>query len=113
MSPVLRLLRFVSPYRLRIAVAMVALMVAAGCVLALGQGLRHVVEKGFGSGNPELLNAALGAVVGVATLLAEATFVCFYLMMRMGERVVGDLRRAVFRHIVALALGWFERMRRG
>src|SRR5262245_2021420 len=113
MSPVLRLLRFVSPYRLRIAVAMVALMVAAGCVLALGQGLRHVVDKGFGSGNPDLLNAALGAVVGVATLLAAATFVRFYLMMSLGERVVADLRRSVFSHILALEPGWFEKMRTG
>src|SRR5262245_15077826 len=113
MSPVLRLLRFVSPYRLRIAVAMVALMVAAGCVLALGQGLRHVVDKGFGSGNPELLNAALGAVVGVAALLAAATFARFYLMMSLGERVVADLRRSVFSHILALEPAYFEATRTG
>jgi ATP-binding cassette subfamily B protein len=113
MTHVLRLLRFVAPYRLRIAVALVALMVAAGCVLALGQGLRHVVDKGFGSGNPDLLNAALGAVIGVASLLAAATFVRFYLMMSLGERIVADLRRKVFNHILALEPGYFERMRTG
>jgi ATP-binding cassette subfamily B protein len=113
MRHVLRLARFVAPYRLRIAVALLALVVAAGCVLALGQGLRHVVDKGFGSANPELLNAALAAMIGVAALLSLATFVRFYLMMSIGERVVTDLRRAVFDHILGLEPGYFETTRTG
>ena len=52
----LRLARFLLPYRLRVAGAMVALLFAAGCVLALGQGLRYVVDSGFGSGDPRLLD---------------------------------------------------------
>ncbi|MEO8144718.1 MAG: ABC transporter transmembrane domain-containing protein, partial [Betaproteobacteria bacterium] len=101
MRHALRLARFVAPYRLKIALALCALVVAAGCVLALGQGLKHVVDKGFGSADADLLNAALGAVIGVAALLSAATFVRFYLMMTIGERVVTDLRRAVFNHILA------------
>src|SRR6185369_15807196 len=102
MRHALRLARFVAPYRLKIAVAMVALVVAAGCVLALGQGLKYVIDKGFGSANPDLLNEALAAMIGVAALLSAATFTRFYLMMSLGERVVADLRRAVFNHILAL-----------
>src|SRR5512132_1342568 len=113
MRHALRLARVVAPYRWKIAVALCALVVAAGCVLALGQGLKHVVDKGFGSANPELLNAALGAMVGVAALLSAATFVRFYLMMTIGERVVTDLRRAVFDHILALEPGYFEATRTG
>jgi len=113
MRHALRLAHFIAPYRARIAVAMCALVVAAGCVLALGQGLRHVVDKGFGSGNPALLNAALGAIVGVAALLSVATFVRFYLMMTLGERVVTDLRRMVFDHILGLEPAYFEAMRTG
>ncbi|HEY6966464.1 MAG TPA: ABC transporter transmembrane domain-containing protein [Burkholderiales bacterium] len=113
MRHVLRLARFVAPYRLRIGVALAALVVAAGCVLALGQGLRHVVDKGFGSADPTLLNAALAAMIGVAALLAAATFVRFYLMMSLGERVVTDLRRAVFDHILGLEPGYFEATRTG
>ena len=113
MRHVLRLARFVAPYRLRIAAALLALLVAAGCVLALGQGLRHVVDKGFGSSDPSLLNAALGAIVGVAALLSAATFVRFYLMMTLGERVVTDLRRAVFDHILAREPGYVEATRTG
>jgi ATP-binding cassette subfamily B protein len=60
-----RLGRFVWPYRRQIAGALTALVVAAGCVLALGQGLRHVIDGGFASGDPRLLNGALAAVVGL------------------------------------------------
>ena len=56
--------------------ALIALMTAAGCVLALGQGLRHVIDAGFGSRDPQLLNAALGAVVAVAILVAVVLVVC-------------------------------------
>ncbi|MFY9317337.1 MAG: ABC transporter transmembrane domain-containing protein, partial [Burkholderiales bacterium] len=113
MRHVLRLARFVYPYRLKIAAALLALIIAAGCVLALGQGLRYVVDEGFGSGNPALLNAALGAMIGVAALLAAATFVRFTLMMTLGERVVTDLRRAVFDHILGLEPSYFEATRTG
>jgi ATP-binding cassette subfamily B protein len=113
MKHVLRLARFVAPYRLKLAAALAALVVAAGCVLALGQGLRHVIDGGFGSGSAALLDAALAAMIGVAALLAAATFTRFYLMMSLGERVVTDLRRAVFDHILALEPAYFEATRTG
>jgi len=113
MKHMLRLARFVAPYRLNIAVALLALTVAAGCVLALGQGLKYVIDRGFGSADAGLLNEALAAMIGVAALLSVATFLRFYLMMRLGERVVTDLRRAVFNHILALEPGYFEATRTG
>jgi len=82
-------------------------------VLALGQGLKHVVDKGFGSGDPHLLNQALGAMIGVALALSVATFFRFYLMMSTGERVVADLRRSVFDHILALEPAFFDAARTG
>src|SRR4030067_636982 len=88
MRHALRLARFVAPYRLKIALALLALVVAAGCVLALGQGLKYVVDNGFGSANPQLLNAALGAMIGVAALLSAAPLVRFYLMMMIGAAVM-------------------------
>jgi ATP-binding cassette, subfamily B, bacterial len=107
------LARFMLPYRARIAGALLALVVAAGCVLALGQGLKHVVDSGFGSGDPRLLDEALGAMIGVAAVLAVATYFRFSLMMSTGERVITDLRRAVFDHILGLEPGFFEATRTG
>src|SRR5262245_43052907 len=108
-----RLGRFLLPYRWRVAGALVALVVAASCVLALGQGLRHVVDRGFGSGDPNLLNAALAAVVALSVLLACATWVRFYLMMSVGERVIADLRNAVFAHVLTLSPAFFDSSRTG
>ncbi len=108
-----RLWRFLHPYRWRIASALAALFVAAGCVLALGQGLRHVIDAGFGSGDPHLLNFALAGVVTVAVVLAGATWTRFYLMMSVGERVIADLREAVFGHVLALSPEFFDASRTG
>jgi ATP-binding cassette subfamily B protein len=108
-----RLGRFLVPYRLRIGGALAALTVAAGCVLALGQGLRHVVDAGFGSGDPQLLNAALAGIVAVAVVLACATWARFYLMMSTGERVIADLRKQVFSHVLALTPAFYDAARTG
>jgi ATP-binding cassette subfamily B protein len=108
-----RLGKFLLPYRWRIAGALVALLVAASCVLALGQGLRYVIDAGFGTRDPHLLNLALAAVVGVAAVLACATYARFYLMMSVGERIIADLRRALFAHVLTLSPEYFDSARTG
>jgi len=108
-----RLARFLLPYRWRVVVALLALLIAASCVLALGQGLRYVIDAGFGTRDPQLLNLALAAVVGVAVLLSAATFTRFYLMMSVGERIIADLRRAVFAHVLDLSPAYFDAARTG
>ena len=113
MHAMLRMARFLAPYRGRIGAALAALLVAAVCVLALGQGLKFVVDQGFGSGEPRLLDQALTAVVALAAVLAIATYFRFRLMMSIGERVVTDLRRAVFDHLLGLAPAFFESTRTG
>ncbi|HXV11764.1 MAG TPA: ABC transporter transmembrane domain-containing protein [Burkholderiales bacterium] len=108
-----RLGRFLYPYRWRISCALVALMVAAGSVLVLGQGLRHVVDAGFGSGDQQFLNAALVGMVAIAVVLSCATWARFYLMMSTGERVIADLRQAVFAHVLSLSPAFFDSSRTG
>jgi ATP-binding cassette subfamily B protein len=107
------LLGFVRPYWLPAAGAGLALIVAAGTVLALGQGLRALVDKGFSSGDTGLLDTALLVLLVVILLLAGATYSRFYLVSWIGERVVADLRRAVFDHVVKLSPGFFEITRTG
>ncbi len=113
MAAMLRLARFLVPYRWRVAAALVALLVAAGSVLALGQGLKYVVDRGFGGGEARLLDQALGAMVALAAVLAVATYFRFRLMMTTGERVVTDLRRAVFDRLLGLSPAFFESTRTG
>ena len=90
------------------AAASVALLVAATTVLALGQGLRFLVDEGFSGGSTALLDQAFFILLGVVTLLAVATYARFYLVSWIGEKVVADLRRAVFAHVLSLDLGFFE-----
>jgi len=108
-----RLARFLLPYRMRVLAAIVALLVAAACVLAFGQGLRSVIDTGFASADPSVLDRALFGVLVLAVVLAAATYARFYLMMSIGERVVADMRRAVFDHILSFAPGYFETVRTG
>jgi ATP-binding cassette subfamily B protein len=108
-----RLWRFLAPYRLRLVAALVALLVASGCTLALGQGLKRVIDGGFGSGNPQLLDQALVGALVIAVVLACATWTRFYLMMTTGERVVADLRKAVFGHVLTLSPAFFDAARTG
>src|SRR5258706_354804 len=82
--------------------------IAAACWLALGQGVKHVIDSGFTSGDPQLLDQALAGMIGIAAALAVATWFRFYLMMSLGERVVTDLRRTVFDHILGLEPAFFE-----
>lgn len=112
-SPLLRLARFVVPYKWRLLAAGIALIVAAASVLALGQGLKHVIDSGFASGNPGLLNAALAGVLAIAVALSGATYARFYLMMSTAERVIADLRSTVFEHIVSLSSDFFGATRTG
>ena len=107
------LLDLLRPYRLRIAYALIALVVAAACVLLIGQGLKQVIDKGFVAGSPELLNYALLGLLGVILVMSVATYSRFYLVSWLGERITADLRRRVFAHLLTLSPVFFEQNRTG
>ena len=104
---------FVRPYRGHVLAALLALAVAAGTVLALGFGLRLLVDEGFATGNADLLDRAVVVLLGVIVFLAMASYARFYLVSWIGERVVADIRKAVFDHVVTLSPAYFEVTRTG
>jgi ATP-binding cassette subfamily B protein len=108
-----RILPFLRPYRLAVAGAAAALTVAAGTVLVLGVGLRRLVDEGFRTGNADLHDQALIALLVVIVVLAAASYARFYLVSWIGERVVADIRRAVYGHVIGLSPGFFEVTRTG
>ena len=107
------LLPFLRPYLWRVLGASLALLVAAGLVLGLGQGLRHLIDDGFGTGSLAQLNRAALVMFAVVAALAVATFCRFYLVSWLGERVAADLRRAVFDRVISLSPAFFETARTG
>ena len=105
--------RFVRPYRPQIAGALAALVVAAATVLAMGFGLRLLVDEGFATGNAELLDRAVVVLLGMVALLAAASYARFYMVSWIGERVVADVRKAVYDHVLGLSPAYFEVTRTG
>ena len=107
------LLRFAAPYRQRMVYFGLAMMVSAGCFLVIGQGLKQVVDRGFSGGDPAALNHGLFFLLAVIVVMATATWVRFYLISWLGERVIADIRRKVFSHLLTLSPAWFEQTRTG
>lgn len=103
-----RLATFLRPYRLRVLVAFAALTVTVLATLGLGQGLRGLIDGGFSSQNPETLDQALIFILSLAVVMAGGTFLRFYMVSWIGERVVADIRQAVFNRILSLHTGFFE-----
>jgi ATP-binding cassette subfamily B protein len=108
-----RFSRYLAPYRGRFVLAGIALLVAAGCALAMGQGLKLVIDRGFTAADPHALDQALVALLIVIGVMAIATYVRFYNVSWIGERVTADLRRRVFDHLLTLSPGFFEITRTG
>ena len=113
LKPLRMLWPFLRAYRRQMAGATLALIVSAGTVLGLGQGLRALVDHGFAAGNADLLNQALLVLLVVIVLMAVSTFSRFYLVSWVGERVVADMRRRVFDHLLTLSPSFYETTRTG
>ena len=102
-----------APYRWQSLGALLAMAVSAGMVLAFGQGLKYLIDQGFRAGDPRLLDQAVLVVFASTVVLALASFSRFYLVSWVGERVVADLRKQVFRHLMTLAPDFYEVTRTG
>ena len=103
--------RFVAPYRWQALGALLALIVTAGITLSMGQGIRLLVDQGFMTQSPHLLNQSIGLFMILVLGLAVGTFTRFYLVSWIGERVVADIRRQVFNHLIYLHPGFYENNR--
>ncbi|WP_367372221.1 ABC transporter transmembrane domain-containing protein [Pseudomonas lini] len=100
--------RFLAPYRWPAFGALLALIVTAGITLSMGQGIRLLVDQGFMTQSPHLLNRSIGVFMLLVVGLAIGTFARFYLVSWIGERVVADIRRRVFNHLIYLHPGFYE-----
>ena len=107
-----RIIPFVAPYKWMVVGAGVALVIAAGSVLAIGQAIRRVIDHGFGQ-EQVLIDQYFLALLGVVCILAAATFARYYFVTWLGERIIADLRAAVYNHVIGLSPAFFETMRTG
>lgn len=113
LGPLLAVARYLAPYRWRLMAAAAALLVTAGATLAMGRGIQFLIDHGLTGGTSADLGRAVGLILFISTLIAAGTFVRFYLVSWLGERVSADLRLAVFNNLVRLHPAYFEDNRAG
>ena len=99
---------YLRPYRAQIIGFLISLAIGAAAVLAMGLGLKYLVDEGFARTNPHLLDQSLLVLFVIVVVMATATYTRFYLISWIGERVATDLRRVVFDHVVGLSVSFFE-----
>ncbi len=110
------LLPFMRPYAWGFVAAIVALTLTAMLSLALPLAVRRVIDGfggGLGAAEIELLDSYFAAALGIAALLAIGTGARYYLVTRLGERVVADIRRAVFDRTIGMSPAFYERIMTG
>jgi ATP-binding cassette subfamily B protein len=108
-----QLFSFMRPYRGALLGAVLALLVAAMAVLGFGVVLQQVVDHGLSSGSATALNQALLLFLVVVTVMAASVAARVYLVTWIGERVVADIRKAVFAQVLKLEPAFFEVTRTG
>ena len=102
---------FIRPYRRLVMLAGIALVATATISLMLPLAVRRVID-GFNEG-AALLDSYFAAALGIAALLALGTGARYYLVTRLGERVVADIRRAVFDRVIGMSPAFFETIMTG
>jgi ATP-binding cassette subfamily B protein len=111
--PLAALMPFVLRYPGRFLLALLALLVAALATLAIPLAVRRMIDLGFAADAGGTIDQYFLAILGVVAILALASAARYYLVTTIGERVVADLRAAVFARIVSLDAGFFDRARAG
>ncbi len=100
--------QYVKPYRARLTLAIVALIATSALTLSIGQGIRLMVDEGFGAKSFEGLAQALSLFSVIVVALATGAYFRFYMVSWIGERVVADIRIRLYEHLVSLPPSFFE-----
>lgn len=103
-----RAAQFIAPYRRQVIYSLVALSFTATITLSIGQGIRLLIDQGFATQSTELLSQYILIFLGLVIALAVGTFTRYYWVTWLGERVIADIRRQVFNHLIHLHPGFFE-----
>jgi ATP-binding cassette, subfamily B, bacterial len=113
LRPLRRLLPFLHPYRWAIAIATVSLVLSSSASLFIPPAIRGMIDHGFDKTNAGLIGKYFLALMGVAAILGISTATRFYFVTWLGERVIADIRKAVFDHVLGMTPAFFEVTRTG
>jgi len=113
LRPLLALAPYVARYRGRAILAFIALTIAAITTLVVPVAVRRMIDFGFTPEGIALINSYFSVMIAVVAVLAGASASRYYLVMTIGERIVADLRRDVFAHLISLSPSFFDSARSG
>jgi ATP-binding cassette, subfamily B, bacterial len=113
LKPLRALLPFLRPHVGTLLLALGALLVAAAAMLALPVALRYLIDEGMSAGSPETINRYFIAFLAAAAVFGVFAALRFYLVTWLGERVVADLRQAVYERVIRMDPAFFEVTRTG
>lgn len=100
--------QFVKPYKTRLTIAIVALLFTSALTLSLGQGIRLMVDQGFSAGSAQGLEDALYITLFIIVFTAIGAYFRFFMVSWIGERVVADIRKKLYKHLLGLPPSFFE-----
>jgi ATP-binding cassette subfamily B protein len=113
LRPLMALVPYVARYRGRAILALISLTVAAITTLVVPIAVRRMIDFGFSPEGIAMINSYFSVMIAVVAVLAGASASRFYLVMTIGERIVADLRRDVFAHLISLSPAFFDSARSG
>ncbi|MFC3150859.1 ABC transporter transmembrane domain-containing protein [Litoribrevibacter euphylliae] len=99
---------FVKPYRTRLVIAAIALLATTALTLSLGQGVRLMLDQGFAAQSLDGLADALLMFGVIVVALSIGAYFRFYMVSWLGERVVADIRKRLYQHLLKLSPSFFE-----
>jgi ATP-binding cassette subfamily B protein len=113
LKPLAALAPFLRPYRARLAIALVALVIAASAMLALPVALRQLIDHGLSANSAATINLYFFGFLGAAVAFGGFAALRFYFVTWIGERVVADIRSAVYARVIRMDPTFFEVTRTG
>ncbi|ODN70043.1 putative ABC transporter ATP-binding protein [Methylobrevis pamukkalensis] len=113
LTPLKALLPFVARYKGPVAGALAALVVAALATLTVPLAVRRMIDHGFSDEGAGFIDRYFLVLIAVVAVLAAASACRYYFVIWIGERVVADLRAAVFAHLTRLSPAFFDSTQSG
>jgi ATP-binding cassette, subfamily B, bacterial len=113
LRPLLNLFPYLKLYLRQVVYALIALVFASASTLVVPLAVRQILDQGFNAANIELINTYFIGMIGVVVVLAASSAIRFYYVSWIGERVVADVRDALFSHLLTLTPQFYETQKTG
>jgi ATP-binding cassette, subfamily B, bacterial len=113
LRPLLNLLPYLKLYLRQIIYALIALVIASASTLVVPLAVRRILDQGFNAANIELINSYFLGMIVVVVVMAASSAIRFYYVSWIGERVVADVRDALFSHLLTLTPQFYETQKTG